>query len=166
MNKAIQELKIQAKKRHRSLLAGDQHVFERLRRRFPKADEFKLKHSLHLIAYEKGFADWPMALRYLSGREQEDVECGSFWYSQRCASLLNHWFASYDEAKQLLGEHKQHILVPFRNQFIVADHNYLAAIGFSEEDHETWHLISSDLVEGYGTSHWETLVWQRLSMTI
>ena len=102
MKKAIQELKVQAKKRHRSLLAGDQNVFRRLHRRFPKTDEFKLKHSLHLVAYEKGFTDWPMALRYLSGVEHRSAECGGFWYSQRCSSLLNHWFVSYDEAKQFL----------------------------------------------------------------
>ncbi len=134
-----------------------------MRRRFPKADEYKLKHSLHLVAYEKGFANWPMALGYLSGDSRKEAECGSFWHSNRCTPLLNHWFADYGQAKQFLSENKDHILVPYRRQFIVADYNYLAAIGFSDADHEIWHLMSGDLVEGYGTPHWERAVWQRLS---
>lgn len=162
MNELIQELKIRARKRHKSLLAGDRIVFERLQRRFPKASEFKLKHSLHLVAYENGFADWPMALRYLSGASETSGDCGSFWYSQKCMTLLNHWFANYNEAEGFRANSDVFCLVPYKHQFIVVDENYMSMIGC---DHEAVNPKDRDFVASYGGDSWDKMVWSRLSLT-
>ena len=162
MNELIQELKIRARKRHKSLLAGDRTVFERLQRRFPKASEYKLKHSLHLVAYENGFGDWPMALRYLSGASDTSHDSGSFWYAHKCMTLLNHWFANYNEAEDFCANNEALCLVPYKHQFIVVDENYLSMIGC---EHKAVNSETRDLVASYGSESWRLMVRSRMCLT-
>lgn len=161
MNELIQELKIRARLRHKSLLAGDHHAFERMRRRFPKENEFKLKHSLHLIAYENGFKDWPMALRYLGGQSQEPSDAGSFWYASGCMTLLNNWFASFKEAQSFYQDRDDYFLIPYKHQFIVVDENYMSLIGCKEPLNGT---ADTDLVSDYGSANWQKFAKNRLGL--
>ncbi|WP_025897773.1 hypothetical protein [Sneathiella glossodoripedis] len=162
MTELIQELKIRARLRHKSLLAGDHHVFRRLRKRFPHEQEFRLKHSLHLVAYESGFADWPMALRYLQGRSNNPADAGSFWYSTACMTILNHWFADYEEASAFLEDNAMHFLVPYKRQFVVVDRNYMLLIGCNGCETAGRGV---NLVTDYGSPLWQQFAAQRIGLT-
>ncbi len=161
MNELIQELKIRARLRHKSVLAGDHRTFERMRRRFPKETEFKLKHSLHLVAYENGFKDWPMALRYLGGRSEDTSDAGSFWYASSCMTLLNNWFANFEEARSFFKDGKGKFLIPYKHQFIVVDENYMSLIGCEAP---LSSLEDTDLVSSYGGANWRKFAKNRIGM--
>jgi len=77
-------------------------------------------------------------------------------------TLLNHWFSSYEEARQFLDENPDHYLIPYKKQFVVVDDNYLKTIGVWEGCADCWQAIGHDAHEGYGSHEWHELVWKRI----
>lgn len=124
----IEELKIQAKKRLRETpsIPG---LFK-----LSKNNPPKLKHCQLMIARQYGFRDWEHARLILSCESyRPGDDCGSFWYSNRCTTLLNHWCGSYQDAlsvQQELGG----IILPYKTQFVVAKRPYLSFIGMDYSD--------------------------------
>jgi len=89
----VEELKVQAKRLFKAT-PSKAELLVLSKNRIPQ-----LKHSQLFIARHYGFRDWEHARSVLSCEGyRPGADCGSFWYASQCASLLNHWCASYQEA--------------------------------------------------------------------
>lgn len=153
---ALQELKIKAKKLQDRAQAGNAKALKRLRLTVDDSDSLKLAHCLDAVAQAIGFAHWTAALQALTGADQ--FQQGTFWYDRRCYTLLSKWVADYDEACEV---HKDGgFLLPYKNQFIIADDDFIRALGLSPQD-EAWSALHNNVVAGHGASAWQWLIWQR-----
>lgn len=154
MNALFTELKTRARLRLNSL-----------RREVEAASaNCRLRDCLNQVARDVGFLNWQQALRVLSGRAAQCDDMGSFWHAPRCNSLLSHWFASYERAREALAISEQGVLVPYGRQFIVVDGNYLRELGLAV-DEDAWRRAGRDLVRAYGSEAWLALSEQRLRAT-
>ncbi len=133
----VEELKIQAKR----LLKEPSFKAELLV--LSKNRNPQLKHSQLFIARHYGFRDWEHARTILSCEGYgPGADCGSFWYANQCATLLNHWCANHLEALNVqlaLGG----IILPYKAQFVVADRQYLEFLGMNYDD-VLWQDIQHD----------------------
>ena len=134
----IQELKIQAKK----LLKNDSSNPNLIK--LAKNDAVKLRHCQLFIARKYGFTSWDHAKAVMEGQPCGDQ--GTFWYKNQCATLLNHWCSSYDEAHQVQQKSGGTIL-PYKTQFMVVDKPFLALIGVMHEEPE-WLELNHDWCVG------------------
>jgi len=121
----------------------------------------RLRDSLNLVARDVGFQTWEQALQVLSGKAEPGDDMGSFWHAPRCTGLLNHWFASHEQAREALATSDQRVLVPYRRQFVVVDGNYVRELGMTIDD-DAWRRAGRDLVRAYGSEAWVALCRQRL----
>ena len=134
----IEELKIQAKK----LLKQPQPPAALLQ--LAKKDPLKLKHCHLFIARKYGFAHWGHALEVFNGQPCDDR--GTFWYNNRCATLLNHWCANYQEAVAIQKQQGGTVL-PYKKQFMVVDKPFLTIVGV-DYDLLEWQLLKHNWCEG------------------
>jgi hypothetical protein len=164
MNLAIKELKIQAKRLLKSIKAGDD-VPAKIQRHLKTLNveniqEVKLKHCHFFIAKKFNFDSWQHAQQVLSGSEVSNspVNMGTIFHSSRCDALINLWFATYDEAEAALAFDKENRwLIPYKQQYIVVNREYLKMVGIDSTFDEQWNCISHDLVKGYNSESWDTL---------
>ncbi|WP_419797929.1 MAG: hypothetical protein ACNI26_16935 [Terasakiella sp.] len=163
MNRSIEELKIRAKKLQQAAKRFDPQALAYLNIKLNSDHQLQRKTCLNVLARKMGFTDWSHARHVLSGSASIGQDMGKIWYENACSAHLNNWFASYDEAKQYLTDHPDFYLLPYKNQFIVADQNLIAVLGLTDECAGYWHSIGNNLVDGYGTDGWHALVWQRIS---
>ena len=116
VNKALDELKIQAKILLKSINENQPNAILRLKRQSKSFQEEltnqpKLKHCQRVVACGSGFNDWQHAHQILSAREPShanQINMGKLWHNDRCNVLLNHWFSRYQEA-ELLHQEKPNI---------------------------------------------------------
>src|SRR5262245_55828468 len=105
----VRELKTRAEILHRRVQAAEPAALQRLRAlpEHKRADEPTLtaaastvqrKHCLAVVARELGFASWDHARRVLEG-EGEEPDFGKLLYGAGWGAYLNHWFATYEEAR-------------------------------------------------------------------
>ncbi|MBC7957335.1 MAG: hypothetical protein H7Y33_15865 [Cytophagales bacterium] len=153
MNTLITELKTRARLRLNAI---------RQSTAAPPAAAARLRDCLNEVAREVGFLNWQHALRVLSGQAEPGDDMGSFWHSRRCDGLLNHWFASYDRAREALAVGDHRVLLPYRRQFVVVDGNYLRELGLGIDD-EAWGRAGRDLVRAYGSAAWLALGQRRIA---
>jgi hypothetical protein len=135
----ISNLKIRARLLQRNIREGDADALSRVR----KSKDFKAlddddimvqvqrRHCLNFIAAELGFPHWHGLKQILSGAVVEDY--GTALYRRGCGAHFNIWSASYDEAAGIRAEHGG-TLLPYKNQFIVVDDDYLREIGLDPGD--------------------------------
>ncbi|GIF15759.1 hypothetical protein [Actinoplanes teichomyceticus] len=168
MNELVAELKTRARLGLNAARRGDVGLIDRARAglgRVPSpVAEWRLRHCLTLVANEAGFDGWEQARRVLGGEAVTGDDMGAFWHAPRCAGLLSHWFTGYAEASAFLAGADGRVLLPYRRQFVVADDNYLEAVGVPG-DAEPWRRAGRDLVAAYGTPGWLALARHRLHAT-
>jgi hypothetical protein len=170
VNKALDELKIQAKILLKSINENQADAILRLEKQYKSYQQEsvyqpKLKHCQQVVASESGFNDWQHAHKILSAREQsfdEQINMGKLWHNNRCNALLNHWFSRYQEALLLHKEKPNTYLFPYNNQFIVATQDYVNALGLHELDQTLWHAVQNNLVASYASEPWDKIALVRL----
>jgi hypothetical protein len=170
VNKALDELKIQAKILLKSVKANQALATQRLKRQYKSYQEEsvyqpKLKHCQQVVACESGFSDWQHAHQILNACNldiDEQVNMGEFWHDDRCNALLNYWFSQYAEAELFLKETPNTYLFPFNHQFIVATQDYVNAIGLYELDPTLWNTVQNNLVASYPSDEWDKVALARI----
>ncbi|MCJ8345300.1 hypothetical protein MJH12_07155 [bacterium] len=97
-----------------------------------KQSQIKIKEALEILSIEAKFKDWK------SYKDSLDIE----WYSKG-SPFLNHWFASYLEAKKHHQEYGGYLLT-FKGQFFISEKEYIRYIGLDPEN-EVWKRIDFDV---------------------
>jgi hypothetical protein len=123
--------------------------------------DLRLRDCLNQVAREAGFAHWDQGRSVLGGEAQVGDDMGRFWHAPACNSLLNAWFANYDDACSALATKQGAVLLPYQRQFIVAGEPFIRELGLDHRD-AAWAAAGHDLVRAYGTGPWSRLAFQRL----
>lgn len=139
----ITYLKSEARKLHKSAMAGDKLAVRRIRGKSPAVAlgaDIQRKHALAAIAREIGFENWKQAGDCFEGRE--GASWAEFLYPQRCHIHWNIWFATYEEAKAIHANHEG-FLLPYKNQFMIVDADYILSLGLQPID-RAWSVMGRD----------------------
>jgi hypothetical protein len=160
MNDPVVELKVRAELLHKRVKASDPAALRRLRvlSELRRADDAALetaaagvqrKHCLTAVAREAGFASWEHARRILDG-DPEEADLGKLLYrSERAAggAHLNHWFATYDEARAFHAEtshpETRRYLLAYQRHLFVVDRYFIEALGLDPDDAD-WEAMGWD----------------------
>jgi hypothetical protein len=150
---SVAECKVQASHLLKSLHSDDVKSAQKAAKRFQIVPDFKTfsveeiiqtdmkrKHALTVIALEKGFKSWAdlkTQLPFIRG------------------GFLNHWFATYEEAK-IFQNKNGGFLLPYRGQFFICDGNYIRNLGFNPQD-EDWDRIGYDWARPRNRDAWQQL---------
>ena len=165
LSPCITELKTRARLGLNALHAGDTTLLDRAAQvcgvRMATPPAWKLRHAFTLVARSVGFRSWEQARTVLSGQAQAGDDMGAFWHAPRCSSLLNHWFASYDEAFACWRGMPGHALLPYRRQFVVVGEPYLRELGLTAAMHAD-EAAGLDMAAHYGDGIWQALCTTRL----
>jgi len=102
-------------------------------------EQLQLKHALAVVALEAGFSGWP-ALK----QAKDELDFSEFFAAPGLKDSINHWFASYDEARAHQQAHGG-ILLPYRHQCFVTSTEILPRMGFERDDPD-WTDIGHDFV--------------------
>ena len=164
-NASITELKTRARIGLNALRAGDLSIVARARavsrQRCATPPSWRLAHCLNFAAQGVGFRSWEQARQILGGHAEPGHDAGTFWHAPRCDSLLNHWFADLAEARTCLATLPEHVLLPYRRQFVVVSGHYLEALGVPAGAAD-WSEARRDLVAAYGSMPWRRLCVSRV----
>lgn len=163
MELAVNELKIQAKKRLKYLKANEQDFAlfkEKHKLTLGGSDELQLKHVLLSSARELGFASWQQLVNVLSGQSStEQLDIGTLFYPRGCHGLTNEWFASYREAQQVLAQDSENKwLLPYKTQFMVVTRDYMAAFNLPLDAINWLDDVKRDMAGCYNTNLWDKIV--------
>ena len=156
MNRLIDELKTRARLR-RNAAQRTAHIAA-------AAAAPSLRDCLNAVARDVGFSHWEHARCVLGGAVRPGEDHGAFWYAPRCASLLSPWFASYPLALAARRQGTPGVVLPYRRQVVLADHDFLLEIGLDPHS-PLWPETRFDLVGSTGSNAWQALAWQRLMAT-
>ena len=153
----VRELTIRAEILQNRLAAGSAAALSRLRA-LPEmrhagepalavlAKDMRHKHCLAVVARECGFSSWEHAHRVLDGDPRE-TDFGTLLHGAGLSSVLNVWFAKYEEARAFLDDAPRGgarlYLLAYRRDFFAADHHFIAALGLDPDDAD-WHAIAWD----------------------
>lgn len=165
---ALTEVKIRAKRLLKANQRQDSNVVQRLATITAKLaisqTKIQLKHCLQVIALELGFNDFNHCQRVLSGQAQKGEDLGQLFHSQRCDSMLNHWFSQYQEARDFCQGTENNLLLPFKKQFFVVNRqNYFTILkldvssGLPTKEAPSW-----DLVDNYASTDWDNLAFMMI----
>jgi len=150
----IRELKVRAEILQGRVSSNDARSLERLRAlpELRKASPDALatfaagiqrKHCLAIVAREFGFSGYTHAQRVLSG-DASEADFGSALY-RTGSGTLNHWYASYDEARALREEIDGYLLA-YKRHFFIVDTFFIQSLGLDPEDPD-WTAIGRDWVK-------------------
>ncbi|PKG83180.1 hypothetical protein CXF85_11645 [Colwellia sp. 75C3] len=164
MEYALNEVKTQAKKLLKAL-KSEPSLVNSMKIPLKKIavtslDELKLKHCLALVAIELGFKDWHEAQQLLSGARPSLVmiNMGTFFYPENCGGFINEWFADYSQAEEtLLKSVTSKWLLPYKNQFIVVEHDYVAVFKLNKALQPLWNEVKHDMVASYNSLAWDKI---------
>ena len=131
MDELIEELKAKARRQHRA-----------------SADDSQRRHHLAELARRLGFEGWPHLVAVLSGSESKNF--GTLLYAPRCATHLNIWSASYEEAQMIRAEHGG-FLLPYKHQFMIVDDHFIETLGLDPSASE-WLEMGRDWIEPRSTA--------------
>ena len=182
MNKALDELKIQAKFLLKSARNNQPDAIQRLAKYsgnkphsisldLSYTDIAKLKHCQHVLAREVGFQNWQHAHSILGAcastqsnnvSDSKAVNMGKFWHSSNCDALINLWFSSYQEARLALLTEPNKYLIPYQQQFIVVTEDYIKVVALDTIDDSLWCDVQHDLVASHATEAWDKIAHIRL----
>lgn len=164
MEYALQEVKTQAKKLLKafksdpSLVRAMQIPLKKIA--VSSLEELKLKHCLSLVAIELGFRDWHEAQQLLSGSKPQlmTINMGSFFYPKGCGGFINEWFADYSQARNtLVNSATSKWLLPYKNQFIVVEKEYIEVFKLDKALLSSWVEIEHDMVASYNSVTWDKI---------
>ncbi len=124
--------------------------------------EARLKSRQAAFAKKAGFRDWQHAHQNLGGGWSDGLDAGSFWYSPKCTTLLNIWCRDLQEAEKQLTLHPECVLLPYKRQYILANSDFLTAIGLEAYLPSILEPDNRNLSKLYGNPYWETLALARL----
>jgi hypothetical protein len=144
-------LLIELKTRARLQLNADRH----------DRPDLRLRDCLHAAARDVGFAGWEHARRVLGGNAVAGDDMGTFWHAPACNAMLNAWFSTHAEARSARGAGPRSFLLPYRRHFVVADADFIVALGLDPAE-AAWAALRHDLVTGYAGDAWATLAFQRI----
>ena len=154
---AVRESRVRAEVLHHAVARLEPDALARLRAlpELRKADDAALreaapsmrrKHCLAVVAHELGFTSWEHAKRVLDG-DASEVDFGKLLYGDKWAARLNHWFATYDEARTFLDgatrEDDPKYLLAYKRHFFLVDRHYIEAVGLDPDDAD-WRAIGWD----------------------
>ena len=154
---AIRESRVRAEVLHHDVQRLEPAALQRLRSlpELRKADlgtlqaaapTIRRKHCLAVVAQELGFSSWEHARRVLDG-DPDEADFGKLLYGDNWGSRLNHWFASYAEARAFLDESPHGdaptYLLAYKRHFFIVERFYIEALGLSPEDPD-WQAIGWD----------------------
>ena len=164
MKRAINEVKIQAKKLFKSLKTTDtlQHKIPGYLKKLKvvSVEEIQLKHCLILVSQELGFINWHEAQEVLTGRKAlaETSDFGTFFYPEQCGAFINEWFSDYQQAKSLLNKQpKNKWLLPYKKQFLVVGQDYINQFDLNDMLLALGRDIEHDMVKSYHSFIWDEL---------
>ena len=164
MEYALQEVKTQAKKLLKafkldpSLVRAMQMPLKKIAVSSPET--LKLKHCLGLVSMELGFKDWHEAQQFLSGSKPEltIINMGSFFYPKGCGGFINEWFADYSQARNtLVNSPTSKWLLPYKNQFIVVEKEYIEVFKLDKALLSSWAKIEHDMAASYNSLAWDKI---------
>lgn len=166
MNPLIREVKTRARllvnaveQAQPKVLAQAQRVCET--QRWPWPERLQIKHGLNIVSAQIGFEHWEHARRVLGAEAVPGDDMGTFWYTQECSVLLNHWYADHRHACDQLAADPQSFLLPYRRQFVVVRRPWLEVIGAADEG--LWSEAGRDAVRSAGSASWVRLAELRLA---
>ncbi|KGJ88457.1 hypothetical protein [Colwellia psychrerythraea] len=164
MEYALQEVKTQAKKLLKalksepSLVIAMQIPLKKINIASPEL--LKLKHCLVLVSMELGFKDWHEAQLLLSGSNKQLIatNMGSFFYPKGCGGFINEWFADYTQARKILvNSATSKWLLPYKNQFIVVEKEYIEVFKLNKDLMSYWAEVKHDMVASYNSVAWDKI---------
>ena len=109
-------------------------------------DRVQRKHALAVVAREGGFQDWLDLRASVDDSPDETGFDTTKLFPPRNAVLLNHWFARYEEARQVLDENPTRYLFPYRHQYVLCEAGLLENLGVDAADPD-WDRIGRDWVK-------------------
>lgn len=125
----LNEVRIRASLLLKAARNGDEPAIKRLNGRL------KRRRALDVSAIELTGLPYAKLI-------QSRVAAPERFFERPVAAHLNHWFATYNEAKAHLMTF-QGYLFPFKNQFVVVDGDFLKELKL-EPDHPDWERIGFD----------------------
>ena len=159
MRSAVRELKVRAEILHHRLKAGDPAALARLRaltelRRAGDAElkeaaaSLRRKHCLAVVARELGFAGFDHAQRVLDG-DGPEADFGTLLYGSGAGAFLNHWFATYEQARAQQDETREagprQYLLAYKRHCFLAERGLIETLGLDADDPD-WAAIGWDWV--------------------
>lgn len=150
----IQEIKVRAEILQKRIEQGDTSALERLRR-LPElrkatldaltefAATIQRKHCFAVVSRELGFSGYAHAQRVLSGDEAES-DFGTMLYPTHCGAF-NHWYANYEEARDLRSQINGFLLA-YKRHFFIVDRFFIEGLGLDPADPD-WDAIGRDWVK-------------------
>ncbi len=108
-----------------------------------RRDDVRRKHALAVMAAERGYPSW-VALKAALGEARAPVLDTGLFFRPGGGAFLNHWFATYEGARECL-EAAGGYLFPFGSQFFVCTAGFLEARG-TDPAHPLWEAIGYDWV--------------------
>lgn len=164
MELALNEVKTQAKKLLKALKSDDelQQTMQLPLKKLSLSslDELKLKHCLTIVSQQLGFDNWHHAQDILSGNKKTitPMVMGTFFYPKGSGGFINEWFADYQLAKSTLANTTtQKWLLPYKNQFIVVEKEYISLFNIDKKLIKLWGDIGHNMVESYNSLAWDKL---------
>lgn len=154
----VRELKIRAEILHKRVRDLEPAALERLRA-LPEhkktdldalrdaAPAIQRKHCLAAVARELGFAGFDHAVRVLEG-DPAEPDVGQLLYDKQWGAFLNHWFASYDEARAAHGDARgspgaRRYLLAYKRHFFLVERAFIEALSLDPDDPD-WEAIGWD----------------------
>ncbi len=162
MRSPVRELKVRAEILHHHLQASapvEPAALARLRalaelRRASDAElseaagRMQRKHCLAVVSRELGFASFDHARRVLEG-DAAEADFGTLLYGAGSGAYLNHWFATYAEARaqqvETLATAPRSYLLAYKRHCFLAERGFIEALGFDADDPD-WAAIGWDWV--------------------
>ncbi len=149
----IQEIKVRAEILQKRIEAGEPAAQQRLGilpelRNAPLdtmkefAATIQRKHCLTVLARELGFSGYPHALRVLAGEDEADF--GTTLYPGG-HGMFNHWYANYEEARELRTEIQGYLLA-YKRHFFIVDKHFIESLGLDPADPD-WDAMGRDWVK-------------------
>lgn len=159
--RSLAELKIRSRILLKAAAREKPEAVKILRKSGKQEPPFQHKDALKAVARLAGYENWRHAHHVLGGSARVGDDMGMLWYNHKCAALLNLWCRNYEEAQDQFGRREGYFLFPYKTQFVVANDDYIRALGFTA-DHLLAQVRNRNFVEIYGSPAWDDLTFQRL----
>ena len=127
----INELKIKAQRLQKAYAFGQSSQQTTLTKQLAKQHktDLILRDAQRFVAQFCGFNDWQHALDIDSGH---DSQLGSLFYQHQCSAIVSPWFSDHTSALSELST--GFVLLPFKQQWVLANEAYLNCLGLSIYD--------------------------------
>ncbi|WP_288903483.1 hypothetical protein [uncultured Sneathiella sp.] len=163
--RSLAELKIRSRILLKAAADKKPEAVKILKKSGKQEPPYQHKDALKAVARLAGYKSWQHAHHVLSGSARVGDDMGTLWYDPKCSGLLNLWCRNYEEALIQFVQREGYFLFPYKTQFVVANHDYIRALGFTA-DHSLAQAGNRNFVEIYGSPAWDDLTFQRLQQAL